>query len=78
MRARSLTLLALAPSSPTHAQDSERALLIVDPGNAESMDVANHDRASRDIPASDVIYMDPRFGSASFNLSNALEANFCP
>ena len=40
--------------------------------------MANHYRASRDIPASNVIYMDPRFGSAGFNLSNALEATFCP
>ena len=50
-------LHTLAPHAA--AQDAERALLIVNPDNAESRYVANYYAAARGIPARNVIYMDP-------------------
>ena len=37
----------------------ERAVLVVDPGDAQSLYVANHYAAARDLPASHVVYLDP-------------------
>ncbi|MDA1266487.1 MAG: TIGR03790 family protein, partial [Planctomycetota bacterium] len=44
---------------PVLAQDAERALLVVDPDNAESRYVANYYAAARGIPGRNVIPMDP-------------------
>lgn len=59
MRALPLLLLTL----PALAQDAERALLVVDPDNAESRYVANYYAAARGIPARNVVYMDPSAAS---------------
>jgi len=59
MRLPSLLLLA----APALTQDAERALLVVDPDNAESRYVANYYAAARGVPASNVVYMDPSAAS---------------
>ncbi|HRV82632.1 MAG TPA: hypothetical protein P5218_14445, partial [Planctomycetota bacterium] len=55
-----LSLLAISFGwVSARAQDGERALLIVDPDNAESMYVAHYYQAAYDIPANHILYMDP-------------------
>lgn len=55
----------LLVSAPGQAGGSgENAFLIVDPTNAESLQVANHYLERRDIPAVNVLYMEP--GAANY------------
>ena len=51
------------------AQDGDRALLIVDPDNKESMYVANYYQNAYDIPASHVLYMEPGSGGTYAQLA---------
>ncbi len=55
----SLPILALLASTPVHGQDSERALLILDPDDAQARYVTNYYLAAREIPVRNVLYMDP-------------------
>ncbi len=52
------TLLCLALTAPLQ-HGGERALLIVDPGDPDALHIANHYAALRDLPAPNVLYMDP-------------------
>ncbi|HIF41135.1 MAG TPA: hypothetical protein EYQ74_08555 [Planctomycetes bacterium] len=53
-------LLALLGTAPlAGAQDGERALLLVDPSNPESLYVANHYAEKRGIPPQNMIFMRP-------------------
>jgi uncharacterized protein (TIGR03790 family) len=52
-------LTLLGPSSLAPAQDGERALLIVDPSNPESLYVANYYAEKRGIPPQNMIFMRP-------------------
>jgi hypothetical protein len=65
-------LLAQLLALPSRAGGSgENALLIVDPMNPESLYVANRYRELRDVPAVNVLYMDPGATSyAAFAASN--------
>jgi uncharacterized protein (TIGR03790 family) len=58
-----LATLALTPTARAGGS-SEDAVLLVDPAVAESLHVANHYAAARDLPASNVVYMSP--GAASY------------
>jgi len=52
-----ITFLGTVPLAS--AQDGERALLIVDPSNPESLYVANHYAEKRGIPPQNMIFMRP-------------------
>lgn len=52
-------LPALLFAGASFAQDAERALIVVDPDNAESRYVANYYRAARDVPGVNVLLLDP-------------------
>jgi len=55
-----LFLLAPFASAPLLAGGSEEgALLVVDPKSPEALYVANYYRAARDVPAANLLYMDP-------------------
>lgn len=59
------TLAASAASAPPWAGgSSEHAVLIVDPGKAESMYVANYYKAARDLPDANFVWMAP--GAANY------------
>ena len=62
---RTFLTAALLASPAAAGSSAERAILIVDPGNAESLYVANYYQAARALPASNVVYMAP--GAASYN-----------
>jgi uncharacterized protein (TIGR03790 family) len=58
---RSLLLSLLLSTADARAGGGpENALLIVDPGNPESLYIANHYKTARNIPDRNVIYMNPQ------------------
>lgn len=67
--ALALLLLSLGPLPA--GGGGESAVLIVDPTNPESLHVANHYRAARGLPATNVLYMAP--GAASYASQAAVQ-----
>jgi len=63
-------LSSLGPR-PLPGGGGESAVLIVDPSNPESLHVANHYRAARGLPATNVLYMAP--GAASYASQAAVQ-----
>ncbi|MEQ1892626.1 MAG: TIGR03790 family protein [Planctomycetota bacterium] len=62
--ALSVTLLTLLTLPAFAGGGGEEAVLIVDPTNPESLHVANHYRAARNLPPGNVLYLAP--GAASY------------
>lgn len=68
----SIALLALAATSAA-GTGSENAILIVDPANPESLDVANYYIEKRNIPRGNVLYMNPAPSPSTFTDFHALQ-----